>query len=52
MAAVMIGLMVQSTVVTFGVVGTPVLISVTGGLENPLMVARLAEVNQTFNNCR
>jgi lactate permease len=52
MAAVMIGLMVQSTAVTFGAVGTPVLIGVTGGLESPALIARLAEVDQTFNDYR
>jgi len=34
MAAVMLGMMVQSTAVTFGAVGTPVLVGVKGGLEN------------------
>lgn len=32
MAAVMLGLMVQSTAVTFGAVGTPILVGVRGGL--------------------
>jgi lactate permease len=48
MAAVMIGLMVQSTPVTFGAVGTPVLIGVAGGLENPELTARLASVGLSF----
>jgi lactate permease len=48
MAAVMIGLMVQSTPVTFGAVGTPVLIGMSGGLESPELVARLAEVGWSF----
>ncbi|MFZ6030017.1 MAG: L-lactate permease [Chloroflexota bacterium] len=52
MAAVMLGLMVQSTAVTFGAVGTPVLIGMTGGLESPALAARLAEVNLTFNDYR
>jgi lactate permease len=52
MAAVMIGLMVQSTAVTFGAVGTPVLIGVTGGLESPMLTARLGEVGLTFNDYR
>ena len=34
-AAVMLGMMVQSTPVTFGAVGTPILVGVRGGLENP-----------------
>ena len=52
LAAVMIGLMVQSTAVTFGAVGTPVLIGVTGGLQNPALTARLAEVGLNFNDYR
>ncbi|MBN1293494.1 MAG: L-lactate permease [Candidatus Latescibacteria bacterium] len=42
MAAVMIGMMIQSTPVTFGAVGTPILIGVRGGLENPELTAKLA----------
>ncbi len=42
MAAVMIGMMIQSTAVTFGAVGTPILIGVKGGLENPELLAQLA----------
>ncbi len=52
MAAVMIGLMVQSTAVTFGAVGTPVLIGVTGGLENPALTSQLNEVGLTFADYR
>ena len=52
MAAVMIGLMVQSTAVTFGAVGTPVLIGVTGGLETPMLNERLAEAGLTFADYR
>ncbi len=48
MAAVMIGLMVQSTPVTFGAVGTPVLIGVSGGLESDHLVARLVDVGLSF----
>src|SRR5690606_4287729 len=33
MSAVMLGLMVQSTPVTFGAVGTPILVGVRGGLQ-------------------
>lgn len=50
MAAVMIGLMVQSTAVTFGAVGTPILIGVTGGIESPALLAQLTEVGMTFND--
>jgi lactate permease len=48
MAAVMIGLMVQSTPVTFGAVGTPLLIGVSGGLESEQLVARLVEAGMSF----
>ncbi|NOZ61912.1 MAG: L-lactate permease [Calditrichaeota bacterium] len=41
-AAVMIGMMIQSTAVTFGAVGTPILIGVRGGLQNPELTAKLA----------
>jgi len=36
-AAVMIGMMIQSTAVTFGAVGTPILLGVKGGLNDPGM---------------
>ena len=48
MAAVMIGMMIQSTPVTFGAVGTPILIGVKGGLESPELTAQLAQVGMTF----
>ncbi len=48
MAAVMLGLMVQSTAVTFGAVGTPILVGVRGGLENPDLDARLAAAGLDF----
>lgn len=35
MVAVILGMMVQSTPVTFGAVGTPILVGVRGGLEGP-----------------
>ncbi len=35
MAAVMVGLVIQSTAVSFGAVGTPILIGVAGGLDSP-----------------
>jgi len=41
--AVMLGMMVQSTPVTFGAVGTPILVGVRGGLES-------AEVNEQLAN--
>lgn len=52
MAAVVIGLMVQSTPVTFGAVGTPVLIGITGGLESPNLEQQLAAVGLTFDAYR
>lgn len=48
MAAVMIGLMVQSTAVTFGALGTPLLIGVTGGLETPEFQALLGGAGLDF----
>jgi lactate permease len=48
LAAVMLGLMVQSTPVTFGAVGTPILIGVQGGLESAEFSAELAAVNMTM----
>jgi lactate permease len=41
-AAVMLGMMVQSTAVTFGAVGTPVLVGVQGGLGGAAFDATLA----------
>jgi len=41
-AAVMIGMMIQSTAVTFGAVGTPVLVGVAGGLGGELFEAQMA----------
>ncbi len=45
LAAVMLGLMVQSTPVTFGAVGTPILIGVQAGLESAEFSAELAAAN-------
>jgi lactate permease len=42
MAAVMLGLMVQSTAVTFGAVGTPILVGVRGGLQGAYVESQLA----------
>ena len=41
-AAVMLGMMVQSTAVTFGAVGTPVLVGIQGGLGGEAFSAQLA----------
>lgn len=48
MAAVMIGMMIQSTAVTFGACGTPILVGVRGGLENPELIAQLAATGMSF----
>lgn len=48
MAAVMLGLMVQSTAVTFGAVGTPIMVGVRGGLQGPHVENQLAAVNMSF----
>lgn len=50
MTAVMLGMMVQSTPVTFGAVGTPILVGVRGGLENPEITSLLAANNLTFQD--
>ena len=42
MAAVMVGLIIQSTAVSFGAVGTPILIGVSGGLDSSLVQSYLA----------
>ncbi|RCV56173.1 L-lactate permease [Marinitenerispora sediminis] len=48
MAAVMVGLVIQSTPVSFGAVGTPILVGVAGGLEgSPEVAARAAELGVT-----
>ena len=50
LASVMIGMMIQSTPVTFGAVGTPILVGVKGGLENPQLTERLAAVGWQFSD--
>jgi lactate permease len=49
-AAVMLGLMVQSTPVTFGAVGTPILVGVKGGLENPELTDQLIRSGLNFSD--
>lgn len=46
-AAVMLGMMIQSTAVTFGAVGTPVLVGVDGGLGGDAFAAALAAADLT-----
>src|SRR5680860_1344557 len=48
MAAVMLGMMVQSTPVTFGAVGTPILIGVRGGLQGTHVESALAAVDRSL----
>lgn len=45
--AVMLGMMIQSTAVTFGAVGTPVLVGVDGGLGGDAFAAALASADLT-----
>ncbi len=47
-AAVMIGMMIQSTPVTFGAVGTPILVGVQGGLASPDFLEQLASAGMTM----
>ena len=48
LAAVMIGMMIQSTPVTFGAVGTPIIVGVTGGLEGTGLDEMLFQAGITF----
>ena len=50
MTAVMLGMMVQSTPVTFGALGTPILVGVKGGLENPEITNSLAQNGMVFQD--
>jgi lactate permease len=52
MAAVMIGMMIQSTAVTFGAIGTPILIGVTVGLQSPELDVALAAAGTDFESYR
>lgn len=47
-AAVMLGMMIQSTAVTFGAVGTPVLVGVQGGLGGEAFSAALAAADMSM----
>ncbi|MBE0491831.1 MAG: L-lactate permease [Sulfurospirillum sp.] len=48
-AAVMIGMMVQSTPVTFGAVGTPILIGVNSGLDKATISAQLTSAGSSWD---
>lgn len=51
-AAVMLGMMIQSTAVTFGAAGTPMMIGVTDGLASPEVTAHLTAAGITFAEYR
>ncbi|MFY0653962.1 MAG: L-lactate permease [Cyclobacteriaceae bacterium] len=48
--AVMLGMMVQSTAVTFGAVGTPILVGVAGGIQSPELNAELSASGLAFED--
>jgi len=48
--AVMLGMMVQSTAVTFGAVGTPILVGISGGIQSPELTAELANAGISFSD--
>ena len=48
LAAVMLGMMVQSTPVSFGAVGTPIIIGVNSGLDSASLGARLVEQGSSW----
>lgn len=50
MAAVMVGLVIQSTPVSFGAAGTPILIGVAGGLDSPLIESYLDSRGQELSS--
>ncbi len=47
--AVMLGMMVQSTAVTFGAVGTPILVGVSGGIQSPELNTELLSSGLEFS---
>src|SRR5690606_8130680 len=49
MAAVMLGMMVQSTPVSFGAVGTPILIGVNKGLDSNGIGATLTNLGSSWD---
>lgn len=48
LAAVMIGMMIQSTPVSFGAVGTPIVIGVTNGLNHSVLSEQLATAGSSW----
>ncbi|WP_372986331.1 L-lactate permease [Marinobacter sp.] len=49
MAAVMLGMMVQSTPVSFGAVGTPIIVGVTTGLDRNTISGRLEQLGSNWD---
>ncbi len=49
MSAVMLGMMVQSTPVSFGAVGTPIVVGVTTGLDRNTISEQLAQVGSNWD---
>jgi lactate permease len=47
--AVILGMMVQSTAVTFGAVGTPILVGVSGGIQSPELNSELVNSGLEFS---
>ena len=45
LSAVVFGMMIQSTPVSFGLVGTPMLVGVQGGLDKELITSQLNTMN-------
>jgi len=50
LAAVILGMMVQSTAVTFGAVGTPILVGLRGGIQHPELDAKLAAAGLEYGD--
>ena len=48
LAAVVVGMMIQSTPVSFGAVGTPIVVGVTGGIDRESITASLASGDATW----
>lgn len=48
--AVMLGMMVQSTAVSFGAVGTPILVGISGGIQSSEFDTELAATNLEFSD--
>lgn len=49
LAAVVVGMMLQSTPVSFGAVGTPIVVGVTGGLDHSAISERLQEAGSSWD---